>query len=382
MVFATGVLALQVAAFAQLNVASNAVPTAAEATVFGAEYEAAFHKGDAKAMLARLDFQRIGERALVGLPGDEAARRTFAIEFAKGAAPSYEFALRGFSQFKFLRAIPTNGQQVAVFRILLPDGSMNYHRYLLRRATDGAEVSDGHSLASGEWFSDTIRRMYVLSESKRDPGFAAGLTGANADLARNSVPFEKAVALMQREKTVEFLDAYKLLPLSLREDRFLLQLRIAAALEVEPVELGLALKDWARLYPDDPGPELLAFGKLVNRGENFRAIAALGRLEAGIGGDLHLQALRASLVAKDGEVTRARAMAEAVMRAEPNLPSAHDAMIAVAVARRDFGEIARCLDNAATALGKDPLPIVTEERRFAAFRESPEGRAWLQKRGH
>lgn len=366
---------------AQLAVPANAVPAAAEGEAFGRDFERGFRAGDAKAMLARLDFLRLAERSLASLPGDPEGKRTFSAEFARGAGPSYEFGLRSFASFHFLRCITTNGQQTAVFRILLPDGSMNYHRYLLMRGEGGAVVADGHALASGEWFSDSIRRLYVLSESRRDPGFAARLAGAAADLARNAEQFEKVVGYRQKAKPVEFLDAYKLLPATLREDRVLLLMRIASGIEAEPLDLALALKDWARLYPDDPQPELLAYEKLLKRGENQRAATALARLEAGIGGDPHLQALQASLLARAGEVARARAMADAALRAEPGLPSAHDAVIAVALARRDYAEAGRLVDAATKLLGRDPVLLVREDPQFSAFRGSPEGRRWLSAHG-
>ncbi len=365
---------------AQIPVPVAAIPRAEEARRFGAELEAGFRAHDFKVISGRLDFRRLAEESLSSLATDAAGRRTFATEFAKGAGPSFEVALKGFASFKLLRVLATNGQQVAVFRALLPSGSINYHQYVLRQSDRGMEIADVHALASGEWFSETIRRLYLLSESHRDPGLAKQLTGSAADLVKNAAIVEKAMVWMQRRQLLDFLDAYRRLPVSLQEERVLLQMRIAAALEAEPQELLPAMEVWNRLHPDDPGPELILLDLWVLRGEHLRAAAGLERLGNTFGGDPHLQALEALQLGQAGQEARARELATAAVRAEPGLAGGHDALIGLALRRKDYPEVAGLLDAAGKALGRDPRPMVEEQPQYEAFRESPAGKKWLESR--
>lgn len=347
----------------------------------GAEWELLVRKGEVTAVTSRMDLRLLAEKALAGLPGDEDARQEFVTQYAKGASANFQHVLKGFTSYRFLGAVRTNPAGGLVFRGLLPDGAVNYHRYLIEPKAGGeVAVTDVFVVSQGEWLSSTIRWLYLLSEGKRGPGPAAKLQGAQADLVRQAAAVERLLAFMQQRKYLEFVDAYRALPETLKEDRTLLQMQLVASLAVEPLEFGLASKAWAKRYPGDPGLDLVTFEKLAVRGEHERSAAALERIEQFIGNDLHLRALRGAQLARGGQVAAGRQLAMEAVRAEPDLVTGYDVLLGIAIRAKEFKEIARILDQVGDHLPVDPREIVQTQPQYVDFLAAPEGRQWLAKK--
>jgi hypothetical protein len=188
------------------------------------------------------------------------------------------------------------------------------------------------------------------------------------------------LGFMQQRKYLEFVDAYRGLPETLKEDRTLLQMELVASLAVEPLEFGLASKAWAKRYPGDPGLDLVTFEKLAVRGEHERSAAALERIEQFIGNDLHLRALRGAQLARAGQVAIGRQLAMEAVRAEPELATGYDALLGIAIRAKEFKEIARILDLVSDHLPVDPREIVQTQPQYVEFLAAPEGRTWLAKK--
>jgi hypothetical protein len=347
----------------------------------GREWEVALRKGDVSVITSRVDLKVIAAKALSSLPGGTEGRREFIMQYSAGAALNLETGLRGFSSFRFLGAVRTNAAGGVVFRGLLPDGGVNYHRYILdARGPSDAVISDVFVVSNGEWLSDSIRWLYLLSEGKGGSDIASKLTGGQAELVRNAAAVEKLLAFSQQRKYLEFVDAYKALPQALKEDRPLLQLQLVASLAVEPLEFGLASRLWSRLYPTHPGLDLVTFEKLSVRGEHARSAAALERIEGFVGGDVHLRSLRAAQLALAGDVAAGSRMAEEAMRVEPDLATGYDVAIGIGLKEKRFSDVVRYLDLAADHLPVDPREVVQVQPQYEAFRVSAEGRAWLAKK--
>jgi len=359
-----------------------ATPLTVEAAQsLGTEWEVLLRKGEVTAITSRLDLRALSEKALSSLPGDDEARREFITQYAAGASAAYQHTLRGFVHFRFLGAVRTNAAGGLVFRALLPDGSANYYRYVVEpRATGGAGITDVFVLPTGEWMSATIRWLYLLSEGKRGPALAAKLSGAEADLVRHAAAVERLLAYQQQKKHPEFLEAYRGLPVALREDRTLLQMQLAASLAVEPLEFGVASQAWGRRYPSDPGLDLVAFEKWSARGEPVLAASALGRLEEFVGGDHYLRALRGVQLARAGQVDAGKRLAEDAVLAEPDLATGYDALLGIAIRARNFAEIARVLNDVADHLPINPRELAQSQPQYADFLASAEGRQWLSRK--
>jgi hypothetical protein len=344
----------------------------------GSEWEGHLRKGEVTAITGRFDIETMTKKALAGLPGDAASKQEFATQYAAGASASLQFVLKGFSGARFLGVVRTNAVGGVVFRMILPDGSVNYHRYVLEpRAGGSVAVTDLYVMTNGEWASSTVRWLYLLSEGKRGPALASQLTGIAAELVRNAATVERMVGLMQQKKFAEYVESYRSLPEPLRQDRSILHGQLVASQAAEPLQFGLASEAWGRLFPGDPGLDMITFERLAVRGEHAKSAAALGRIEAFVGGDVHLRALRGAQLARAGDVETGRQLALEAVRIEPTLATGHDVLLGIALQAKDHAAVARLLTDVADNLPVDPREVVRNQAQYAAFRESPEGRKWM-----
>lgn len=343
----------------------------------GREWDARLRRGEVVALTARVDWDRLVLRALEGLPGTVAGRQGFAASFATNAAVSFERSLRGFATLRYLGIPATNTEGGIVFRGLLPDGSMNHHRYRLERRPDGVGISDLYILSGGEWFSASVRRVYLLAEGRRGTVWTTGVTPLETELMRNTALVDRVVGLAAKGLAREVLDAARGLPPLVQEERTVLLMRLSAAQVVDPGEFAAASAVWRRLYPNDPGLDLLTFERLARAGEHAKSAEALRRIDAFVGGDPHLRALIGSETALAGQADLGRRMAEEVVRIEPDLPTGYDAGIGIELHLKRYAEVAKWLDRAADNLATDPREIVRTRPQYEAFRESEEGKKWL-----
>jgi hypothetical protein len=344
----------------------------------GSEWEGHLRKGEVKAITGRFDMEAMVGKALASLPGEAAAKQEFATQYAAGASASLQYVLKGFASARFLGVPRTNALGGVVFRLILPDGGVNYHRYVLEPRAGGAvAVTDLYVFTTGEWASSTVRWLYLLSEGKRGPALASQLKGGAAELVRNAATVERLVGLMQQKKFADYIDLYRTLPELLRQDRSILHGQLVASQAVEPLQFGVASETWGRLFPGDPGLDMITFERLAARGEHAKSAAAIGRIEMFVGGDVHLRALRGAQLAQAGEVETGRQLALEAVRLEPTLATGHDVLLGIALQGKDHATVARLLTDVADNLPVDPREVVRNQAQYTAFRESPEGRKWM-----
>lgn len=347
----------------------------------GLEWEVQLGKGDVRAVTARFDIRRMAEKALATVPGEAGAKREFVDQYAKGAAASLAQTLKGFTGCKFLGVVRTNAAGGGVFRFFLPDGGVNYHRYLLETGPAGeAQVTDLFALTTGEWTSASVRWLYLLSEGKGGPKLASALTGWQGELVLNAAAVERMIGFQQARSFAAFVEQYRSLPKALREERTLLHGYLVAAQATDPLQFGLGAETWQRLYPLDPGLDLVTFERLAKQGDHAGSAAALARIESFVGGDMHLRALRGAQLALAGNLDQGRALAAEAVQVEPMLATGYDVLIGISLKKKEFGETARLLTDVGDRLPVDPKELVRVQPQYGEFRESLEGRRWMTNR--
>ena len=114
---------------------------------------------------------------------------------------------------------------------------------------------------------------------------------------------------MQQKQFADFVEMYRSLREALRPDRAMLHGQLVASQAAEPLQFGLASEAWVRLFPGDPGLDMITFERLAVRGEHAKSAAALGRIEAFVGGDVHLPARRCAPLGPAGGVDTGRQLA-------------------------------------------------------------------------
>lgn len=352
--------------------------SAEDSARLGQDWEGRLLRGDHGAVTSRVDWVRITGRALSGLPGTPQAKAAFVQVMATNAAAAFEQRLRLFSGFRFLGSVRTNASGGVVFRMLLPGGGVDYHRYRLERDRSGLAVADVFVVSNGEWFGESVRRSYVLAEARKGAVWTSGVRPVETELMKSVGVLDRALGLAQKGLAKEVLDVCQGLPGSVQADRSVLLMRLSAAQVADPSQFSGLAEDWGRLHPSDPGLDLITFEKLAREGKHARSAEALMRIEAFIGGDPHLHALAGAELALGGRPDEGRRMAEQSVAVEPSLATGYDAAIGIELHFKRHAEVARWLDQAADRLSADPKEVVRTQPQYEAFRASPEGIRWME----
>lgn len=368
-------LAVWAAGERTLAQAGNVPPD--EALRIGQEWEAKLLRGDYGAVTGRMDWVRMAGRALHGLPGTPPSKAAFVQALATNAAAAHDRRLRSFSGFRLLGVARTNEAGGIVLRMLLPDGGVDFMRYRLERDRTGAVVGDLYVLSTGEWFSDSARRAYLLAEARKGVVWTTGVRPVETELMRAVGVLDRAMGLAQKGLAKEVLEVCQGLPVVVQADRSVLLMRLSAAMVSDPAQFQSLSATWPGLHPGDPGLDLLTFERLAREGKHGPSAEALRRIEAFVGGDPHLHALAGAEMALAGKVDEGRRMVEASVAIEPSLATGYDAAIGIELHLKRHAEVAKWLDRAADFLATDPKEVVRTQPQYEAFRSSPEGIQWM-----
>ena len=206
-------------------------PSDADCVAFARRIEDCVSMGDPALIDASLQWDDLLERATAG------SRSTAAREF-KSSMAGKSFArelfkkLPGRRNYTFLRLRTDGGEKRALFRLLI-DGAVNYHEMLLTTGRAGlVRIADVYVYASGEWFSETLRRSYVsIAAARRNSqNEIIDLSGDEVRSIPILLAMSKAAAEGQHRKVVALYDQ---LPESTRRAKHCMLQRI-------PSEIGRA----------------------------------------------------------------------------------------------------------------------------------------------
>src|SRR5262249_23520085 len=130
----------------------------------------AMRSKDSAALATLIDWDSVFDAATAGLNVPEKARDRINTDL-RGSANN-PGALRqrvlepiqAGASYTFLRPHRVEGRERLLFRLVLPDGGVNYHDVVLDRRADGRILgSDIYDFANGEFLSQTARRAYLLA---------------------------------------------------------------------------------------------------------------------------------------------------------------------------------------------------------------------------
>jgi len=280
--------------------------------------------------------------------------------------------------YRLLRIHDQGNRRLALFRVLLPKGRVNYHDAVLVRRPDGnVAIADVYFFLPGEMASQTVRR--ALLESEQSQGRTVRLRAGEGDLAKSARLISKMSSSVREGRPKEALEIYARLPLSVQQDKTVMLMRIMAAQQVDDQELPAAIEAFGSRYPDDPSLGVVALDVHLVKRQYAAALKGIDRLETAIGGDPYLDALRARVYEETKDYARSRAAAEKALAADPTLDDARWSLVRASLGEKQFGETTRLLRQ----LEENRRCIMGDLTRIPAYAEyvrSPEYREWLRSR--
>lgn len=328
--------------------------------------------GEEDAMRARWDLDGFSRRVGDGLdlPFDDVRRGVQqsdpfhrAIVEAVGLGASY----------RFLRVVERDGDHRARFRLIDPEGGVDYHDLLLvPDATGTYRLVDAYVFMNGEDISRTVQRVSQGLIDVQRP------SERPSPRARHVREFSRAI---QRGDLVRALEVYpRISPASVdRKPLLMLYLRLASGLDLDQYRKGL--EHFAREYATDPGAALVLVDYHTLRGDIEAALASVDTLDAELGGDPFLDDLRISLYLIDGRTAEATEAADRLARSLPDLAEAQYPRLDLALTRGDFETVADGLLMLEREHGAwfDPAAL-KEDPGWESFVASAAYKRWVRER--
>jgi tetratricopeptide (TPR) repeat protein len=326
------------------------------------------------------DIDTMMERALRDAPGEIKSKDGFRAGLKKGfnIGKNTSGAMGESGRYTFLRLRTVNGKKLALFRLLM-DGPFNYHEYVLEaNPKGGVRMVDLYVYLSGEFISQTFRRIYVAAMAG-EPGVVGKLVGNQNEYALGLKKLQTMNPLIAQGKADQALKVYYSLPDSVKAEKSALILRLSAGSQVSPKESMDALEALRKAYPGDPSIPALSLDPLFLAKKYDEVISAVDELDKAVGGDPFLESFRASVYLEKGEPDKARTAAKRAIEQDKTLDVAYWTMITISLRTKNFKETVEWLNSIEKNIGVAFQDLTTIES-YAEFVKSTEYTEWMKGR--
>lgn len=335
------------------------------------KFQKAVVSGDLKSFKECLDLDALLERVTRGI-GDPKQQQSFRSRMAPKLASSLSEGLKQKVDEGGSYVLLRHRKHRPLYRLVTAEG-LNYHEML--PADGGGTYVDIYIGISGEWISETVRRVYasfVAGENGKIEGKDAEIVASAADI----VSFQSAV---QQREYAEALKLYARLPKNVQREKFLLIPRIQAACNGSDQEYLAAMDDFEKAYPNDPAFLIVSLDALFVRQRYDDELKAIDKLDQSLGGDPYLEIYRGNAHWGAARRNKAKSAVDRAIRAEPTMKEAYWTRITYALEEKEFKVVADLLTVLETKLGEEIADLAQIET-YAEFVRSPEHAAWMKAR--
>jgi tetratricopeptide (TPR) repeat protein len=283
-------------------------------------------------------------------------------------------------EYRLLRVHNRRGQPFALFRLAGNDG-LNYQDLVLAKNQQGEiRVVDVQIWVTGERMSQTIRRLMLPVIAQENRSILQKLMKSESEYVQNLPKIQRMQTAMVARDGQSVLSIYRSLPASLREEKSMMTMRaMAASLAEDTAENIAAYEDYKRLFPGDPAMDMVGLDALFLSKKTAEALAAIDRIDRSVGGDLYLNAMRASVGADTQDFEAAEALFLKAMQ-DPTAPQAiYWQVIEVSMKK---GRYDKTLQYLVEVERKYPLEMgdLSTVDAYAGFVKSPQYQEWLKRK--
>lgn len=234
------------------------------------------------------------------------------------------------------------GERHAIFRMVDPNGAMNYHDLRLVEV-DGKICSDQIFVAiTGESFADSLKTVMGPMVASQN-SLVSRLTGDSKKQLAELEMQRDLVTAARNGQTARVKQLYdQLSPTS--QDMKLVQLGriMASATDDEAAYLEL-LDQYAERFPNDPSLGLVLIDAAFLRKDSGKLLKAYEALNNWTGGDYYLTLITCTAMANFGETERAKEMYRGISPEQFRTENAHDIGLGTAMLIADFDGVLRHL---------------------------------------
>ncbi|WP_165233404.1 tetratricopeptide repeat protein [Aquisphaera insulae] len=358
----------------------------AEALEVGKRLADAIVRLDAKAFEGAMDMEALMETATAGVKAPD----RFKQDFLKGAREAQgrdgspllvEFrpAVKAGARVRVTRGLEWQGKPAFLLRMIAADGNASYLVFLVERRPGGAiKAVDYYSLATGELASQAAHRLYVSTLAQVNRGLLDRVLGQDQAFLKHIDDLKRMAASNREGRGTDVLTIYEALPEELKNEKVFQVLRFSGAQKTgDNAKYLEAIRDFARRFPGDPACEFLLVDGYFLMKQPEKSLGCIDNLEKTLGEDAYLKVLRANLLTLLKRPDDALAEYRAAIAAEPDLRPAYDGLLAAALGRKKFAEVAKVLDGLESQLHQE-INDLSGVDEFKEFLASPEGQAWAR----
>jgi len=365
----------------------ESIPSKEECQAFAETFLSTLKAGDIAAVNKLFDWDEVFRRSTEGVDVPEEYRNDF-IEGARsqldnpqGIVGQIVTAIKEGGGYKLLRVRETQGRPHALFRIIMVNTGVSYHEFPLQRGEDGSvRATDALLYSSGEYISDTLRRLFIGAAASSHPDLKIEGDELGGDFVRGIPTMTRMTTSLAQGQPGDTLAAFTELPPALQKDKSMLLVRLFAAQRVGIEPYRTAMAAIQKQFPNDPTVDLLLIDYHAIEGRIDAARQGVDRLDKSVGGDPYLHVMRSGLAQLGKDLPAARRSAEAAVAAEPDLVPARLTLINCAMRQEDFAEVAKQLLAMENELGQE-IADLTNVEGYAPFVRSAEYRRWMEQRG-
>lgn len=356
--------------------AAPAVPDSAALDAWGEELVAVVQNRDGAAFSQRFNLDTFTARALRNVPG---VTPQMAAGFRTGFGPKVGDFLNNLQpedSFVYLHTRPGGEGHHLIFR-LLGESGLNYWDVTVSPDAAGVlKIDDMYFASTGEAISQTMQRLVLRMLSNSDPNDGP----SDAELAAIA-DFSKMGTTAVAGKGDEALLIYDALPEKYQRDKVTQVMRVLAASTCsDPKKLDEVCIDFKRRFGDDPACDLMLIDAFLARKHYESALACADRLDAFVGGDPHLDLLRAGIQREAGMFERAQISGLRAHERDPLSFDAIDMLITVGADLKDFDEMKKWMLFAESDFDFRFADDLNGGEIFTDFKQSPQYKLWLKER--
>jgi hypothetical protein len=277
-----------------------------------------------------------------------------------------------------MRIRKVDGDMGALFR-LCGDTGVNYHEFYLERGGKGIEVIDLLIYMTGERFSETMRRMFLMAAQQQ--GLLDKLLGRKNDLVENLPKVQTMVQLARSGQGAKAMAIYDKLPATVKKEKMCMLVRMQAAQQVGDEAYLAAIRDMEKAFGDDPRMLLMRFDGLFMTNQFDKCLDLLAQLEKQTGPDAYLYTCNANVFSAKGNVAKATEWATKAIDTEPDFIQGYFSLLAIHLSTKSFGKAKDLM----LKMERDGLWLFDgltdpEAKDYAEFVKSPEYKKFLEER--
>lgn len=275
--------------------------------------------------------------------------------------------------YRLLRLRVTDEKTIALYRLLTPQGTVNYHEWMFARGDDGrVRIADVFIYGAGERLSETLASRFLMLRVGEK-----GLSRVERiEAERLAEKLQLAFAAAHTGDIEAFDDRLAGLPSNVRNEKSVLTMQVMAASRLsDPDRATGHLRRLRELYPNDASGDVLGWPVDSANGNHDAAIAALDRLDERVGGDPMLALIRAEEHVAMKRFSEAKADLAKAIEDEDALAAAHFLLVYVSAAEGEYDEAASWARKYADRTNSSPQElfdrfVVRRDEVWDAFRRS------------